>query len=339
MESPPFIPSPPRSTSSDRSYFTPQTITDMVYNPVPCPPRVSQTSPSHRYLYCPVKMSYDGSINLSNISPAESASPLPIPHPTTPAVPAMSPCTTKNTLDANADIDTALLRNIANGLLTTIANWETDMAIQYQRFQDQISGLQERILQYEETFKRAPEGYTLNDGRIPHFRIPCSHGLSRPAKWIKLNDDGTASGFADTDGPKLMPHITNLYTQPDDQYNEEGEAKPALPLLPWFRFLMVGPSVDFALLHNALVDHDDWGLTHKVHHYRELDREFSDACVKLEQMQVDLNAISQARAASETHLLLARASEQVDKLENVPWKTQAMRSAWKRKSNGRGRPV
>jgi len=251
----------------------------------------------------------------------------------------MSPRTTQTILATNDDIDAVLLHSIANGLLTTIANRETDTAMQFHRFTERIKGLEDRILEYEETFEWAPEGYILNDGCVPHFCIPCGNGLSRPAKWIRLNDDGTVSGFADTDGPKLNPHIADLYAQPDDQYTEEGDSRPAHPLPPWFCFLLVGPSVDFALLHNALIDHDNWGLTCKVHRYRDLNREFSKACVKLEQMQVDLDVISQARSSSETRLLLARASEQVDKLENVPRKAQATRSAWKRKSNGRGRPV
>jgi len=208
-------------------------------------------------------------------------------------------------LATNNDIDATLLWSIVNGLLTTIANHETNTAMQFHCFMEQIKGLQDRILGYEETFERAPEGYMLNDGHVPHFRIPCGQGLSRPAKWIKLNDDGTVSGFADTDGPKSTPHVADLYAQADDQYTEEGDARPTLPLPPWFCFLLVGPSVDFTLLHNALVDHNDWGLTREVHRYRELDREFSDACVRLKQMQVDLNAISQARTASETCLLLA----------------------------------
>src|SRR6266850_2294302 len=239
-------------------------------------------------------MLLSGSINLSNVSPTESLVPLSIPRPATPVPPAMSPRTIQSTLTANDDIDAVLLCTIANGLLTTIANHKTNTIMQHHRFTEQIRGLQDRILEYEETFERAPEGYTLNNGHIPHFRIPCGHGLSRPAKWIKLNNDGTALGFTDTNGPKSMPHITDLYAQPDNQYNEEGEAKPALPLPPWFHFLMVGPSVDFALLHNALIDHNDWGLTREIHCYRDRNRKFSNACIKLEQMQVDLNAISQA---------------------------------------------
>ena len=234
MESPPFIPSPPRSTLSDGSYFMPQIITDTIHAPVFGPSRSSPTSLHHQYPCHPVQMSYDGSINLSNVSPAESASPLPIPQPTMPAAPAMSPYTTKTTLNANVDIDAGLLCMIANSLLTTIANRETDATIQHQQFQDQIHGLQECILQYEETFDRAPEGYTLNNRRIPHFRIPCGNGLSHLAKWIKLNDDSTVSGYTDTNGPNSSPHIIDLYATPDDQYDEDANARPAESLPLWF---------------------------------------------------------------------------------------------------------
>ena len=85
-------------------------------------------------------MSSNTSINLSNVSPAKSASPLPIPRLVTPAAPAMLPRTTKSTLNTNQDIDMGLLHTITNGLLTTIANRETDTVLQYHQFADQIQG-------------------------------------------------------------------------------------------------------------------------------------------------------------------------------------------------------
>src|SRR6267142_4512242 len=216
MESPPFIPDPPSSTSSHDSYFTPQICT----NTISSSPELNLCAIYRSQRSCPypqpVLMLSNGSINLSNVLPAKSSAPLPIPRPVTPAPPAMSPRTIQSTLAANDDIDAVLLCTIANGLLTTITNRETNTAMQFHCFTEQIKGLQDRILEYEETFERAPEGYVLNNKRVPHFRIPCSHGLSRPAKWIKLNDNGTVSGFADTDGPKSTPHIINLYAQPDD---------------------------------------------------------------------------------------------------------------------------
>src|SRR6267142_809861 len=162
MESPPFVPSPPSSTSSNDLYFAPQIRTDTVSKSSELNLRaIYQSQQSHPYPQ-PILMSSNGSINLSNVSPTKSLAPLPIPHPATPAPPAMSPRTIQSTLAANPDIDAVLLRTIANGLLTTIANRETDATMQHHRFTEQIRGLEERILQYEETFKRAPEGYILN---------------------------------------------------------------------------------------------------------------------------------------------------------------------------------
>jgi len=196
---------------------------------------------------------------------------------------------------------------------------------------------EEQILQYEETFERASEGYMLNDSHLPHFCIPYGHGLSCLAKWIKLNNDRTISGYANTNGPSSAPHIIDLYAQPDDQYSEEAKAKLALEILAWFWFLMVGPAHDFALLHNALVAYDDWGLTREVCQYRNLDTEYMDICVELEQLQVHLDAIQQACLGCESCLQLARTAEQVEKLSNILCKPQANHSGWKHKSNGRGR--
>ena len=83
----------------------------------------------------------NASINLSNVLPTESSIPLPIPCPATLAPPAMSPWTTQSTLVANPDIDAELLHTIVNGLLMTIANCETDTAVQYHHFTEQIQSL------------------------------------------------------------------------------------------------------------------------------------------------------------------------------------------------------
>src|SRR6267142_3484692 len=134
MESPPFIPSPPSSMSSNDSYFTPQICTDSTLQPPELDLQAIYRSQRSRPYPRPVPMSSGGSINLSNVSPAESSAPLPIPCPATPIPPAMSPRTTQSTLAANDNIDATLLRTIANGLLTTIANRETDTAMPFPRF-------------------------------------------------------------------------------------------------------------------------------------------------------------------------------------------------------------
>src|SRR6266850_329218 len=122
MESPPFIPSPPSLTSSNDSYFIPQIYTDTMSQSPELDLHAIYRSQRSRPYPRPVLMSSSGSINLSNVSPAESSAPLPIPHPATPAPPAMSPRTTQSILATNNDIDATLLWSIVNGLLTTIAS-------------------------------------------------------------------------------------------------------------------------------------------------------------------------------------------------------------------------
>src|SRR6266850_6686940 len=151
MESPPFIPSPPSTMSSNDSYFTPQICTDTTSQSSELDLRAIYQSQRSCPYPRPVLMSSSGSINLSNVSPAESSAPLPIPHPATPVLPSMSPRTTQTILATNNDLDTVVLRSIANRLLTTIANRETDTAMQFHRFTERIKGLQECILQYKET--------------------------------------------------------------------------------------------------------------------------------------------------------------------------------------------
>src|SRR6267142_6433384 len=114
MESPPFIPSPSSSTSSNDLYFTPQICTNTMPQPLEldlC--TIYRSQRSHPYPR-PVLMLSNGSINLSNVSPAESSAPLPIPRPATLVLPAMSPRTTQSTLTTNDNIDATLLRTIAN---------------------------------------------------------------------------------------------------------------------------------------------------------------------------------------------------------------------------------
>ena len=127
--------------------------------------------------------------------------------------------------------------------------------------------------------------------------------------------------YADTDGPNSSPYIIDLFVESNDQFNDEGEAKPALPIPAWFRFLMVGPTADFQILHNTLLTHDDWGLTHEIHHYCDLDTEYADLCIKLKHLQIELDTIQQACSSYESRLQLTCTTKQVEMLKNVPCKT------------------
>jgi hypothetical protein len=123
------------------------------------------------------KMSSNASINMSNISPAESLIPLPFPHPPMPAPPAMSLCIVANTLHANNNLNKEILRTITNRLLSMIAKRETNTALIHHRLNKSIHNLQEKVCHYEETFNTPPPGYSINANHLPHLCIPVSPNL------------------------------------------------------------------------------------------------------------------------------------------------------------------
>ena len=151
----------PSSSDTLNSYFLPQTVratvctSDLViYCPLQEPPLRSHSS----------TMSSNASINLSNNSPAESHAPLPIPPPASPP-PAVSPRTVQSTLASHEDLHPDILRAICNGLLSTIAKCETKTALTNQLHAERVLLLQRKVLQYEETFNTAPDGYIVNEDR------------------------------------------------------------------------------------------------------------------------------------------------------------------------------
>jgi hypothetical protein len=140
-------------------------------------------------------MSSVASFNASNESPREAPLQLPPRHRDSPAPIALLPHTIQTTLQTQPDIEAPLLQNIANGLLQTIVDREANTTIATKQYEDQIHHLEQRVLHYEGSFNTPPTGYTLNNGKVTNFHIPVGDGLYQEVKWIRLNDDGTISGY------------------------------------------------------------------------------------------------------------------------------------------------
>jgi hypothetical protein len=239
----------------------------------------------------------------------------------------LSPRTVRTTLEANVDLNNTMLRTIANGLLQTIADREASTSVATKRYEDRVHHLEQKVLHYEESFNHAPEGYELNNGKISNFHIPVGDGLYQEAKWIRLNDDGTVSGYHSGQGPNQRPYIIDLYAAPDFSADS-----PLEPLPAWFRHMLTGPGADFQILQQAVADTDDWGFAREVARYRTLDDEITALAVKIEEYQRDLDAARARLGSCESRLMLARAAERVATLENVPRKVGALRSGWKKTS-------
>jgi hypothetical protein len=269
-------------------------------------------------------MSSISSYNASNESPTEA--PVPLPPRTASPMP-LSPRTVRTTLDANSNIDNTMLRTIANGLLQTIADREASVSVATKRYEDRLHHLEQKVLHYEETYNHPPAGYELNAGKVANFQIPVGDGLYQEAKWVRLNDDGTVSGYHSTQGPNQQPYTIDLYALPD--YSSDS---PLEPLPAWFRHILTGPRGDFQILQQAVADMDDWGFTREVACYRELDHDIAAVAIKIEEYQCNLDAARARLGNCESRLMLARAAERVSVLENVPRKVGALRSGWKKTS-------
>jgi hypothetical protein len=268
-----FIPPTPSPTNSDESYSFPITTADPT-----CPPVLNLA-----FIYFglrayaqsrqPAQMSSNGSINLSNASPAENRIPLPV-HPVESPEPPMSPATVATTLAAHPDLNTDILRAITKGLLATIARHDAQEASEIHRLNEQIHGLHDRVEHYKNIFECAPNGYIENDGRVPQFFIPLSDGVFKPAKWIKKLEDRWVAGFHEQQGPNESPYIIDLYAQAD--MVGHGEENPVEPLPTWFCALLIGPSSDFVHLQHNIGDLDDWGLAREIACFRELNQEAAE---------------------------------------------------------------
>jgi hypothetical protein len=188
-------------------------------------------------------MSSVTSFNASNELPHEAPLQLPPHHRDSPAPIALSPCTIQTTLQTQPNIEAPLLRNIANGLLQTITNREATTTVTMKWYEDRIHHLEQCVLHYKDTFNTPPTGYTLNNRKITNLHIPVGDGLYQEAKWIRLNEDGTVSGYHAMQGPNEQPHIIDLYASPDLSIDSLLEALPN-----WFRYMLTGPGGDFQIL-------------------------------------------------------------------------------------------
>jgi hypothetical protein len=271
-------------------------------------------------------MSSIGSYNASNESPVEAPIQLPPCLDSSSPMP-LSPRTVHSTLQSNANIDNTMLRTIANGLLQTIADREASTSVATKRYEDHLHHLEQKVLHYKETFNHPPPGYELNNRKIANFQIPVGDRLYQEAKWIRLNNNGTVSGYHSTQGPNQQPYIIDLYASPDFSID-----LPLEPLPAWFRHILMGPRGDFQVLQQAVADTDDWGLAREVAWYRELNNDIAAVAIKIEEYQRDLDAVRACLGSCETRLMLARAAERLATLQNVPRKIGALCSGWKKTS-------
>ncbi len=126
------------------------------------------------------------------------------------------------------------------------------------KLEEDLEFAQSRLLDYQETFIKAPDGYVAND-RLPTFTIPLGEGSDVLAKWIKQLDDGRIVGHSEHDGTGNLPYVKEIYAAPQDSALDPAEVLPF-----WIRETLQGSAIQYQELRQAVRDLDNWGLYAEV---------------------------------------------------------------------------
>src|SRR6266446_1373190 len=271
------------------------------------------------------------------------------PYPQAPDVPIklniplgrLSPQSVRNTI-ATTNLDPPALHAIIDTLIETSNSCHQQYLHQTRaeaaehkavvnKLEEDLEYAESCLLDYQETFIKAPDGYVAND-RLPTFTIPLREGSDVPTKWIKQLDDGRIVGHSEHDGTGALPYVKEIYATPQDSTLDPPEVLPF-----WICDTLQGAAIQYQELRRAVRDLDDWGLYTEVLRYRQLDEDILSLKAQLDLNLASPAATQNARLQSVTRLEAARLPKRISHLA-APVRastTIPVRGAWKK---GCGRP-
>src|SRR6266403_6344551 len=234
----------------------------------------------------------------------------------------------------------ATYRSIINGLIITSEahshHFKHELATQEEKHKKSMDDLKEsiefleaRLIGYIDTFSQPPDGYTENR-QLLHFTIPCSNGLSNPAKWIKKLDNGHVAGYLKEDSPHDLPHACKVYAMP--KYT----ADPAEPIPHWLHETLQGPAPSYAVLLDVVKNTDDWGLEADIMQYRDLGKCVIHYKAQLDHTHSELKSTIIAWDQCKGRLECARLAERISHLAGEPMHMPTNKHAWGGWKEGRG---
>src|SRR6266403_1525952 len=248
------------------------------------------------------------------------------PYPCAPDVPIelniplgrLSPQPVHNAI-ATTDLGPPVLRAIINALIETSNShhqqYQCQVWAQHEEHKAAIDKLEEdlefaqsRLLNYQETFVKAPDGYVANT-RLPTFTIPLGEGSDVPAKWIKQLDNRHVTGHSKHDGTGDLPYVKEIYTAPQDSALDLPEVLPF-----WVQETLQGTAIQYQELCRAVRGLDNWGLYAEVLRYRQLDKDILSLKAQLDLNHASLTTAQNARLQAITQLEAARLPKQISHL-------------------------
>ncbi len=179
------------------------------------------------------------------------------PYPRAPDVPIelniplgrLSPQSVRNAI-TTTHLDPPALRAIINALVETLNSHHqqylrqarteaVEHKVTVDKLEEDLEFAQSRLLDYQETFVKAPDGYVTND-RLPTFTIPLGEGSDVPAKWIKQLDDGCVTRYSEHDGTGDLPYVKEIYATPQDSTLDPAEVLPF-----WIQETLQGSAIQY----------------------------------------------------------------------------------------------
>src|SRR6266478_9516553 len=253
----------------------------------------------------------------------------------------LSPQSVRNTI-ATTHLDPPMLRAIIDALVKTSNSRHQQYLHQAQteaaehkeaieKLKESLEFAESHLLDYQETFVKAPDGYVAND-RLPTFTIPLSKGSDVPAKWIKQLDDRHVAGHSEHNGTGDLPYVKEIYAAPQDSALDPAEVLPF-----WIWETLQGSAIQYQELRRAVRNLDDWGLYAEVLCYRQLNEDILSLKAQLDLNHASLTAAQNARLQSVTRLEAARLPKRISHMAAPIQATPStgVRGAWKK---GRRRP-
>ena len=100
-----------------------------------------------------------------------------------PAAP-LSPHTAHNLLTVHPGLDNEQLREIAEGLVSTIRVREQRYQNELDTIHEELELVNDRVTANTREYHSAPDGYVANNRRLPHFTVPVDEGINQVVHWV-----------------------------------------------------------------------------------------------------------------------------------------------------------
>ncbi len=253
----------------------------------------------------------------------------------------LSPQSVRNTI-ATTNLDPPALCTIIDALVETSNSRHQQYQHQVQaqneehkaainKLEEDLEFTQSHLLDYQETFVKAPDGYVANN-RLPTFTIPLREGSDVPTKWVKQLNDGHVAGYSEHDSTGDLPYVKEIYATPMDSTLDPPEVLPH-----WIQETLQGASIQYQEFRWTVRDLNNWGLYAEVLCYCQLDEDILSLKAQLDLNHVSLTAAQNAQLQSITWLEVVWLPKWVSHLA-APVRTSPnlpVQGAWKK---GRGRP-